>query len=178
MGWALVLLLLSDGAVLRPLGGRAEGGVGWGWAVARTRGGFPRPVCPSLTSTTGPYPGCLVSQPPRLLTIPEPHQGAGGREIPPCLCVCRARSGQRGGFRALGQGTVAHLLSPLGCGPPVSVWGGGCVCPVLRAPAAGQGSPTLRLLGESVGRVTCGFLQPTTEPQRGARGMWPVALLD
>ena len=35
------------------------GGVGLGWVVARTGGGFPRPVCPSLTSTTGPYPGCL-----------------------------------------------------------------------------------------------------------------------
>ena len=58
---------------------RRYGGGGGGWVVARTGGGFPRPVCPSLTSTTGPYPGCLVSQPPRLLTIPEPHQGAGGR---------------------------------------------------------------------------------------------------
>ena len=77
--------------------GHRSGGVGLGWVVARTGGRFPRPVCPSLTSTTGPYPGCLVSQPPRLLTIPEPHQGAGGREIPPCLCVCRARSGHVGG---------------------------------------------------------------------------------
>ena len=42
---------------------------------------------------------------------------------------------------------------------------------MLRAPAAGQGSPTLRPLGESVGQVMCGFLQPTTEPQRGARGV-------
>ena len=28
--------------------------------------------------------GCLFSQPPRLLTIPKPRQGAGEREIPPC----------------------------------------------------------------------------------------------
>ena len=35
--------------------------------------------------------GCLVSQPSRLLTIPEPHQGAGEREMPLCLvCMCRA----------------------------------------------------------------------------------------
>ena len=67
---------------------------GWGgWGVARTGGGFPRPVCPSLTGTTGPYLGCLVSQPPRPLTIPEPHQGASGREIPPCLYI----SGRGGG---------------------------------------------------------------------------------
>ena len=72
------------------------GGGGWvglGWVVARTRGGSPRPVCPSLTGTTGSYPGCLVSQPSRLLTTPEPHQGAGGREMPPCLCVSAARGG-------------------------------------------------------------------------------------
>ena len=153
------------------------GGVELGWVVARTGGGFPRPVCPSLTSTTGPYPGCLVSQPPRLLTIPEPHQGAGGREIPPCLCVCRARSGHVGGsghwVRAQLHTFCLHWAAVL-----LSAFGGECVCPVLRAPAAGQGSPTLRLLGGSVGRVTGSFLQPTTEPQRGARGMWPVALLD
>ena len=90
--------------------GLSKGGRSWlapGEVVARTGGGSPRPVCPSLTSTTGPYAGCLVSQPPRLLTTPEPHQGAGGREIPPCPCVStapvRVRShhgvvhGQRGG---------------------------------------------------------------------------------
>ena len=38
-------------------------GVGLGWVVARTGGGSPRPMCLSLTGTTGPYPGCLVSQP-------------------------------------------------------------------------------------------------------------------
>ena len=32
------------------------------------------------------------------------------------------------------------------------------MCPVLQAPAARHGCPTTRLLGESVGRVTCGFL--------------------
>ena len=74
--------------------GRCVGGgglVGLGWVVARTRGGSPRPVCPSLTGTTGSHPGCLVSQPSRLLTTPEPHQGAGGREMLPCLCVSAAR---------------------------------------------------------------------------------------
>ena len=67
------------------VGVQPRGGGRLGWVVARTAGGFPRPVCPSLTSTTGPYPGCLVSQPPRLLTIPEPHHpgGGGGRTPPP-----------------------------------------------------------------------------------------------
>ena len=65
------------------------GGVWFGlvWISACTKGGDPRPVCPYLTGSTG-YPlGCLVSQPPRLLTIPVPRQGAGEREIPPCLYV-------------------------------------------------------------------------------------------
>ena len=35
------------------------------------------------------HPGCLVSQPPRMLTTPEPRQDATEREIPPCLCVLR-----------------------------------------------------------------------------------------
>ena len=128
-------------------------------------------MCPSLTSKTG----CLVSQPPRLLTIHESHQGAGGREIPPSLCVCRAHSGHVGGsghwVRAQSHTFCLHWAAVL-----LSACGGGCVCPVLRAPAVGQGRPTLRLLGESVGWVTCGFLQPTTEPQtrgvHGACGLW------
>ena len=44
--------------------GRAKGGVGlgWvglGWVVACTGCGFPRPACPSLTSTTASNPCCL-----------------------------------------------------------------------------------------------------------------------
>ena len=39
-------------------------GVGLGWVVACTGGGLPRRVCLALTGSTGPYPGCLVSQPP------------------------------------------------------------------------------------------------------------------
>ena len=70
----------------------------------------------------------------------------------------------------------AHLLS-FSCGPWLARVGG-CVCPVLRAPAAGHGCPTTRLLRESVGRVTCSFLPPTTEPQRGAWGVWSEVLLD
>ena len=40
------------------------GWVGLGWVVACTGGGLPRPAWPSLTGSTGPYPGYLVSQPP------------------------------------------------------------------------------------------------------------------
>ena len=113
----------------------AGGGVGLGWVVARTGGGFPRPVCPSLTSTTGPYPGCLVSQPPRLLTIPEPHQGAGGREILPCLCVCRARSGHAGGsghwVRAQLHTFCLHWAAVL-----LSVCGGGMCVPGALGPSS------------------------------------------
>ena len=51
------------------------------------------------------------------------------------------------------------------------------MCLVLRAPAGRQGSNTLRLLGESVGWVTCGFLWPTTEPLWGAQGAaWTCSL--
>ena len=83
------------------------GGVGLGWVVARTGGGSPRPVCPSLTGTTGPYLGCLVSRPPRLLTTPKAQQGAGGREIPPCLCVSAARvRGRAGGHVGSHHGVV------------------------------------------------------------------------
>ena len=53
-------------------------GLGWVGVVARTGGQFPRRVCPSLTGMTGPYPGCLVSQPPRLLTTPDANEGGGG----------------------------------------------------------------------------------------------------
>ena len=60
------------------------------WVVACAGGGSPRPVCPSLTGTTGAYPGGLVSQPPGLLTPPNPHQGAGGG---------RWVGGEEGGFR-------------------------------------------------------------------------------
>ena len=55
---------------------------------------------------------------------------------------------------------------------------GGCVCPVLRAPAAGHGCPTTWLLRQSVGRWTGSFLQPTIEPQRSAQGVWSEVLLD
>ena len=58
------------------------------------------PVLLYLTSSTGFHLGRVVSQPPRLLTIPEPHQGTGEREIPPCLCICHAHPRACGGFRA------------------------------------------------------------------------------
>ena len=72
-------------------------------------------MCPSLTGTTGSYPGCLVSQPSRLLTTSEPHQGAGGREMPPCLCVSAARvRGRAGGTPGLTLSWCLALLVPRG----------------------------------------------------------------
>ena len=67
--------------------------------------------------------------------------------------VCRACPRACWGLRALGQGTVAHVLSPSGCGPPVGMWGGVCVCPVLRASAAWRACPIYMCVGE--GRVLC-----------------------
>ena len=61
------------------------------------------------------------------------------------LCMSRALRAC-GGFRALGQGTVAHLLSPLGCGPPVSVWGGMCV-PGAPGPSSGAREPYTKAAG-------------------------------
>ena len=103
--------------------GGPEGGVGLGWVVACPGGGFPRPVCPSLTSTTGSNPACLVSQPPRLLMPPTPHQGASAREMPPCLCVVRACRGGCGGRGVRGTGS-GHSGAPLFfcCGLWSSCW--------------------------------------------------------
>ena len=91
--------------------------------------------------------------------------------MPPCLCV-RARWGPAGGGG--GHSRQGHTFVVLQWAV-VGACGGLCV---LRAPAAGHGCPTTWLLRESVGRVTGSFLQPTTEPQRGARGMWSEVLLD
>ena len=89
--------------------------------------------------------------------------------------VCPRALGSCGG----GGGGIQSRGTPLSFSSgPWLVHVGGCVCPVLEAPAAGHGCPTTWLLRESVGRVTDSFLQPTTEPQRGARGVWSEVLLD
>ena len=59
----------------------------------------------------------------------------------------------------------------------VGACGGLCV-PGAPGPSSGAWVPYLRLLRESGGRVTSSFLPPTTEPQRGARGVWSEVLLD
>ena len=52
-----------------------------------------------------PTSDCLIPQPPRLLTVPKPHKGAGGRETPPCMCVFGSlMPGAVGRFRAQVQG--------------------------------------------------------------------------
>ena len=79
----------GGGGGIRPLRFDTPGGGGLGWVGSRPA---PKAVCRDPPSV------CLVPQPPRLLTIPDPHQGAGEREMPPCLCVSVARApGGRGG---------------------------------------------------------------------------------
>ena len=58
------------------------------------------------------------------------------------------------------------------------VCGGVCVCPVLWSPALRRGCPTTKLMRQSVAWVACSFLRPTTEPQRGTRGVSSEALLN
>ena len=85
----------------------------------------------------------------------------------PRACVLRAaRQGQSKQRRAF----VVFQLAVVGVG--------GRVCPTLRAPAAEHGCPTTWLLRESMGGVTGSFLQATTEPEGGARGVWSEVLLD
>ena len=79
-------------------------GGGGGWGVGLGLGSHQR-WCPTARVTIphqhDPIPPSLypVSQPSRLRTVPEPHRGAGKREIP--LCPCGSAGG--GGFRAQGQ---------------------------------------------------------------------------
>ena len=75
---------------------------------------------------------------------------------------------------------MAHLWSAL-VGPVgvcVCGGGGGGVPGALGPSGGGQGGPTLRPLGGSVGRVPCGLLQPTTAAPEGVRGVaWTHGLL-
>ena len=73
---------------------------------------------------------------------PNPHRCAGGRDIPLCLCVFSAcQGGPVGGFRAQGQGTVAHLL-PQAAVPMLAGGGGGGLCvPGAPGPSGGAGEP-------------------------------------
>ena len=86
------------------------GWVGLGWVGLSL--GLRLRRCPTACVTLPhrhhwvPTFGCLVSQPPRLLTIPKPHQGAGEMEILPCLCLSVART--LGWFRAQLHGAQEH----------------------------------------------------------------------
>ena len=89
-------------------------------------------------------------------------------------CVYFAHAGAAcGGVQGTRSGTPLFFSSGL----QSSCWcvGGGGV-PGALGPSRGAGEPYT--MGECVGQVTCGFLQPTTEPQGGARGVWSEVLLD
>ena len=74
-----------------------EASLGLGWVgswLASEAGSSSHGQCvlPSL-ARLGPTPAVWSHSPPGLLTRPEPHQGAGRREMPPCLRVFRACRG-------------------------------------------------------------------------------------
>ena len=114
-------------------------GGGGRWVSARAKGWVPD-LCDWL-----PTSSCLVSQPPRLLTVPKPHQGAGGREIAPYLCVLSAcRGGLGGGVQGIVSG---HSGTPLffSGGPRSYCWrvgGGGDSGPQQRGLSSGGGGGT------------------------------------
>ena len=72
---------------------------------------------------------------------------------------------------------VLFCLCTSGCVP---LCGGLCV-PSAPGPSSGAGEPYPKAAGGSVGRVTCGFLQPTTETT-GVYGhrqdVWALVLLE
>ena len=91
-----------------------------------------------------PRPGLTAPQTVDDPRTPPRRWWEGDTAVP--VCMSRALRAC-GGFRALGQGTVAHLLSPLGCGPPVSVWGGGMCMPDAPGPNSGAGEPYTKAAG-------------------------------
>ena len=105
--------------------------------------------------------------------------GVPGHTMGRCLAQLLHTRLVLGGPRGGGGGGIQGGGTPLSFSSgPWLARVGGCVCPVLWALAAGHGCPTTWLLRESGGRVTGSFLQPTTEPQRGAQGVWSEVLLD
>ena len=152
----------------------SSGGLGWvGSWLALQAGSHGQCVLPS-PSTTGSNPAVCSHSP---LDCCLTKALVRGRYRRACVYVTRPQ-GPWGGVLGTGSGHSSTPFVSIGLRSSCQRVGGGWVCPVLQAPAAGQGSPTPRLLGESVGQVSCGFLQPTTEPQRGARGVWSKALVD
>ena len=151
-----------------------EGGGGLGWVGSRlapkvvTHGQCAR-NSPARLGTPLWLSGLTAVQTADDPRTPPRRWWEGDVAVPVCPCAL----GLLGGGGIQGRGTPLSFSS----GPWLACVGG-CVCPVLRAPAAGHGCPTTWPLRESVGRVTGSFLQPTTEPQRGARGVWSEVLLD
>ena len=72
--------------------------------------------------------GCLVSQPPGLLTSPQTHLGVGERETPPCLCVLVVPAPWSWWWGGGGGGMLCHIFRghksapelhvPTGISPP------------------------------------------------------------
>ena len=124
--------------VLTMRSGWVQWGLGWvGSWLAPVAGSHGQCVLPS-PARLGPTPAVWSHSPPRLLTTPEPHRGAGGREMPPCLCVVRTcRGGAVGGFRAQWCTFVLLQRGVQGC---IGGGGGGySPLPPPGRPAYGQG---------------------------------------
>ena len=136
-------------------------------------------MCSYLTGLTG-YPP-LLSGRTAAHAADDPRTSSrrlreGDTAVPVCVGV-RAMKGPWGGGGGAGVFMAgAHLLS-FSCGLWLARVGGLCV-PGARGPSSGAWVPYPRLLRESLCSVTCSFLQPRTEPQRGARGVWSEVLLD
>ena len=112
-------------------------------------------MCPYLTGSTG-YP---------------PWWSGLTAAVPVCVGV-RAMGGPWGVGGLPRQGHT-FCRSPAGRG--WRVWG--VVCARCSGPQQ-RGMGALPEAAEGVGRVTCSFLPPTTEPQKGAQGVWSEVLLD
>ena len=139
-------------------------GVGLGW-VGLGPGSRER-LCPMACVTLPhrrdrvPTLGCLVSQPPRQLAIPEPGQGAGQREILPCLCVCVCVCRSRA--RPPGGGGGGHAGSHHGAvpGPATSPWGARRRAPHVSVCAVAPPPPPSRMPATASARPhsLCSFL--------------------
>ena len=116
---------------------------------------------------------CPVPRPAGLLTAPVPRGGIHGREMPPCLCVWRARgrtAGRACWWRS--QGMTGHTAAPRLALPA----GAGAAPVFLVSPAAAcSGVPAVRVVvGCEPGSATTGPRLLVVEARRGGGGVWGV----